>query len=439
MAAPGHGRGPDNNHGGAAPSTTRPFRPVRSASNRTATLPACAPTPVPSPVTDMPANHEVRFIYRVPSSARILGPPQSKNPLQDRHFGASTAQVARPTVTRVEVRSARVGACWLLTPMCGTCREDTSPTARTLELRWSGSCARSWAWSVNPSPTCEEKTSAWTSGWSTTESEHPSTLHPTRRRAGVGDCARAAGAAPRGYSLASSAAAALGRSVITADTVSRSSIHVRRPGSRGRQMGGGARVRRVFVLRDTAPSGHWLRSAGCVAVHLGLAPRPTAGDTRSACWRRLRIVEPQGPSHTSHPAACLHPVTTLGEEELRDAQRAEAEAVSEVVTTGSLVTWLDWLGMDLSERRALLGRHLAAVMVSAKLRRGPWSDPGRLSSHWMDGDVQTATDADLLRARWSTARQAVDGRGLQVTLRALKSIFTDAGPLSQPQGVTHES
>ena len=43
--------------------------PVRSASRRNPTLPAWATTPVPSPVTDKPADYE---IYGVPSSLKIL-------------------------------------------------------------------------------------------------------------------------------------------------------------------------------------------------------------------------------------------------------------------------------------------------------------------------------------------------------------------------------
>ena len=42
-------------------------KPVRSASIRTATLPACATTPVPSPDTTNPADHAVLFTYQVPS------------------------------------------------------------------------------------------------------------------------------------------------------------------------------------------------------------------------------------------------------------------------------------------------------------------------------------------------------------------------------------
>jgi len=100
---------------------------------------------------------------------------------------------------------------------------------------------------------------------------------------------------------------------------------------------------------------------------------------------------------------------------LRDAHRAEAEAVAEVAVTGSLVTWLDWLGMDLSERRALLGRHLAGVTVTHTSRRGPRPEPGRLKVHWLDGRVQAATDDDLARAKWSNVKQAVKAHAL--TLR----------------------
>src|SRR5665811_1172561 len=43
-------------------------RPVRSPTRRSPTLPAWATTPDPPPVTDKPADHEVRFTCRVPSS-----------------------------------------------------------------------------------------------------------------------------------------------------------------------------------------------------------------------------------------------------------------------------------------------------------------------------------------------------------------------------------
>jgi len=47
-------------------------RPVRSASIRTATLPAWATTPLPSPVTDNPADQDVLFTYQVPSHSGVL-------------------------------------------------------------------------------------------------------------------------------------------------------------------------------------------------------------------------------------------------------------------------------------------------------------------------------------------------------------------------------
>jgi hypothetical protein len=67
-----------------------PIRPVRSASSRRPALSAWATTPVPSPDTDNPADHDLRFTYGVPSGLRNLNLRKSKNPLPDRHFRAFT-------------------------------------------------------------------------------------------------------------------------------------------------------------------------------------------------------------------------------------------------------------------------------------------------------------------------------------------------------------
>jgi hypothetical protein len=45
-----------------------PVRPTRSASNRTATLPAWATTTVPSAATDNPDDHVICFTREVPSA-----------------------------------------------------------------------------------------------------------------------------------------------------------------------------------------------------------------------------------------------------------------------------------------------------------------------------------------------------------------------------------
>ena len=63
-------------------------RPVRSASSRTEIEPACATTPVPSAVTDMPPHHELRFTYGVPLLQDYLDRRKPKFSLQDRHFRA---------------------------------------------------------------------------------------------------------------------------------------------------------------------------------------------------------------------------------------------------------------------------------------------------------------------------------------------------------------
>jgi len=73
-------------------------RPVRSATSRNATLPACATTPDPSPVTDNPHDHEVRFTYGVPSTLENLRRRNPKFPLLGRHFRASTRRSTRDSV-----------------------------------------------------------------------------------------------------------------------------------------------------------------------------------------------------------------------------------------------------------------------------------------------------------------------------------------------------
>ena len=72
--------------------------PVRSARNRRPALPAWATTPVPSPDTNNPADHAVRFTYGVPSSSEILRRRNPKNSLPDRHFRASTRRKHLPPV-----------------------------------------------------------------------------------------------------------------------------------------------------------------------------------------------------------------------------------------------------------------------------------------------------------------------------------------------------
>ena len=76
------------------PMSGRPGRPAAEA----ATLPAWATTPVPSPVTDNPADHEVRFTYGVPSSLATLDLRKPKYPMQDRHFRASTRRQTPSTM-----------------------------------------------------------------------------------------------------------------------------------------------------------------------------------------------------------------------------------------------------------------------------------------------------------------------------------------------------
>lgn len=52
--------------------------PTRSANMRTATLPACATTPVASPVTDNPADQAVFFTCQVPSRSKHFDGRKSK-------------------------------------------------------------------------------------------------------------------------------------------------------------------------------------------------------------------------------------------------------------------------------------------------------------------------------------------------------------------------
>jgi hypothetical protein len=50
----------------ASTADNLPVRPVRSAKSRRPALPTWATTPVLSPDTDDPADHDVRFTYGVP-------------------------------------------------------------------------------------------------------------------------------------------------------------------------------------------------------------------------------------------------------------------------------------------------------------------------------------------------------------------------------------
>jgi hypothetical protein len=49
--------------------------------------PACETTPTPSAVTDRPADHEVRFTYRVLSAGEHGTLDKSQFPLIRKHFG----------------------------------------------------------------------------------------------------------------------------------------------------------------------------------------------------------------------------------------------------------------------------------------------------------------------------------------------------------------
>ena len=49
--------------------------------------PACEITPTPSAVTDRPADHEVRFTYRVLSAGEHGTLDKSQFPLFRKHFG----------------------------------------------------------------------------------------------------------------------------------------------------------------------------------------------------------------------------------------------------------------------------------------------------------------------------------------------------------------
>lgn len=71
-----------------------PVRPVFSASILSPMLPAWAITAPPSPVTDIPVDHEVRFTYGVPSASGVLNSRMSKYPVVRRHSGLSAARVA---------------------------------------------------------------------------------------------------------------------------------------------------------------------------------------------------------------------------------------------------------------------------------------------------------------------------------------------------------
>lgn len=75
---------------GELPAGQRPRQPAvsptRSASNRTATDPACATTPVLLAGTDNPVDHVVCFTCEVPLMWVFLVRRKTKFPLRGRHF-----------------------------------------------------------------------------------------------------------------------------------------------------------------------------------------------------------------------------------------------------------------------------------------------------------------------------------------------------------------
>jgi hypothetical protein len=89
----------------------------------------------------------------------------------------------------------------------------------------------------------------------------------------------------------------------------------------------------------------------------------------------------------------------------------EQEAGRAVVPSwGPLMTHAMWANSDLSQRRALLGKHLSSVVVAPRKETGPGQyDPTRLTIRWKDGTTQQVTTEDLasipmrdsLRRLWS--------------------------------------
>jgi site-specific DNA recombinase len=64
--------------------------------------------------------------------------------------------------------------------------------------------------------------------------------------------------------------------------------------------------------------------------------------------------------------------------------------------SGHLATWTDWLRMDLSQRRALVGRHIGSVVVGPRQTTGPGRfEPERLTVRWRDGTIQHVNQATL--------------------------------------------
>lgn len=96
---------------------------------------------------------------------------------------------------------------------------------------------------------------------------------------------------------------------------------------------------------------------------------------------------------------------------LRARRAAAEEQVADSGTggTGLIFTLADWVRSDLSERRALLGRHLDHVRVLPAGRGGKRNGPGafdvsRLVVRWQDGSEQPVTEEELSRApRWNPA------------------------------------
>ena len=109
----------------------RSVNPTRSASIRTATLPAWATTPVPSPDTTNPVDHAVLFTYQVPSRLRTCVVANPSISLQDRHFGASQGVCHPLNHERPRLARRRVDVLHAMLALRHHLRSQTTPSRLT--------------------------------------------------------------------------------------------------------------------------------------------------------------------------------------------------------------------------------------------------------------------------------------------------------------------
>jgi site-specific DNA recombinase len=80
----------------------------------------------------------------------------------------------------------------------------------------------------------------------------------------------------------------------------------------------------------------------------------------------------------------------------RAAEDAMAKTPPATAIGGSLMLWLTWRDLDLSQQRALIGRHIDSIVVGPRRSTGPGRfEPERYTIRWRDGRSQRLRAADL--------------------------------------------